>query len=92
MYKYYSHALKFHLFGLLMSFWFGAMFILFVKEVYIAGDDKNKTVYITLLTLSNIYPVAYEINQAIRAGIVDYVGDNVSDIIYYSSTIANIIC
>jgi hypothetical protein len=44
------------------------------------------------VTITNIYPLAYECIQAYLQGPVEYFFDNISDIIYYGSTIANIIC
>ena len=92
LYKWRSHAKNFHLFGLFMNLLFTAMIILFVYEIYIVGDDEHKATYVILLAIANVYPVAYEINQAIRGGISDYLKENVSDTLYYGSTVANLIC
>ena len=75
-----------------MNLVFTAMIILFVYEIYIVGDDEHKATYVILLAIANVYPVAYEINQAIRGGISDYLKENVSDTLYYGSTVANLIC
>lgn len=38
------------------------MIILYVYEVYILGHDESKMLFLILVGISNIYPVAYEIN------------------------------
>ena len=60
LYKWESYSKKFHTFGLLMNLFFTAMVILFVFEIYINGNEDNKILYLTLLIIANIYPVAYE--------------------------------
>lgn len=45
-----------------MNLFFTAMIILYVYEVYILGNDEDKILFLILVGISNIYPVAYEIN------------------------------
>ena len=61
-YKYNSFGFKFLFFGLIMNLFFTAMIILYVYEIYILGADEDKLLFLILVGISNIYPVAYEIN------------------------------
>jgi hypothetical protein len=74
-----------------MNLFFTAMIILYTYEIYIHGNDENKVIYLSLLIVSNIYPVAYECVQAYKIGLVEYIKTNVLDTIYYGCTIANVV-
>lgn len=94
-FKWQTYAMKHHVFGCIMHFFYLTMLVIYTHVIYInaSGDESSRQLYTILLAIGIFYPAAYDLTQMFRGGLTDYFSDpwNYSDLTYIWSSIANVI-
>ena len=94
-FKWQTYAMKHHVFGCVMHFFYLTMLVIYTHVIYInnSGDESSRKLYTILLAIGILYPAGYDISQMLRVGLSDYLADvwNYSDLLYIWSSVANVI-
>ena len=92
-YKWDNYGFMWHFVGVIMHIIYLITITIFVKNVYVDTDEKDKGYFISIMLMGILYPFIYDSIQLYRVGFVTYFSEfwNYTDILFIWLGLTNII-
>ena len=92
-FKWKSFAKPLHLMGCMFHFFYIALLVLYINQIYVHNVEENRSIFETLIIFGVIYPAVYDTTQMYKSGWRVYFKQlgNYADLIYVWGSVVNVI-